>query len=131
MPTTKSPEDLIRAARERSNRGIAERNCNVVAESLDKDFLVIVGDGSLLPSRDAYLAAFKAEFAQPNSLRYTRTPASIDVSTSHPLASEQGHWTATLSDGTTTHTGAYSAIWRRTPAGWKLRSESFVTLTQA
>jgi ketosteroid isomerase-like protein len=130
MSFAKSPEALIRAARDRSNRGIAERNGNMVAESLDKDFLVIVGDGTLIPSRDAYVAAFRAEFAQENPLRYTRTPATIEVSSSHPLASEQGRWTATLPDGTTTHTGTYFAVWRRTTSGWKLRSESFVTITQ-
>lgn len=129
MPPT--ADSLIRAARARSNRGIAERNPLIVAESLDKDFLVIVGDGTLIPTRDAYLAAFKAEFASPTPLRYERMPDTIAVSASHTLAAETGHWTATLPDGTITHTGAYSAIWRRTSSGWKLRSESFVTLTQS
>lgn len=124
-------ESLIRSARERSNRGIAERNPHIVAESLDKDFLVIVGDGTLIPTRDAYLAAFKAEFSAPVPTRYTRTPDTIAVSASHPLASEQGHWTATLPDGTLTHSGTYSAVWRRTASGWKLRSEFFVTLSQS
>ncbi len=129
MPPT--AEALIRAARDRSNRGIAERNPHIVAESLDKDFLVIVGDGSLLPSRDAYIAAFKAEFADPARICYIRIPDSIEVSSSHPLASEQGRWTAVLPDGTVTHSGTYSAVWRRTQSGWKLRSELFVTLTQS
>jgi hypothetical protein len=113
-----SHEDLIRAARARSNRGIAERNPHIVAESLDKDFLVIVGDGTFIPSREAYIAAFKAGFAEPAPARYERTPDIISVSTDGLLASEHGHWTATLPDGTVTHTG------------WKLRSELFVTLTQ-
>lgn len=129
MPLTS--ESLIRAARDRSNRGIAERNANIVSESLDKDFLVIVGDGTLIPTRDAYLEAFKAEFADPRCVRYLRTPDSIEVSHSHPLASEQGRWTATLPDGTVSYSGIYSAVWRRTPSGWKLRSEFFVTLMQA
>jgi hypothetical protein len=128
MPT---PEDLIRAARGRSNRGIAERNPNMVAESLDKDFLVIVGDGSLLSSRDAYIAAFKAGFAEHEPARYERTPHTVDVSDDHLLASENGRWTATLPSGKITHTGSYAAMWRRTPSGWKLRSELFVTLTHS
>jgi hypothetical protein len=128
-PTAKSPEALIRAARTRSNRGIDERNPNLIAESLDKDFLVILGDGTLLPSRDAYLAAFKSNFADTNALRYERIADTIHISTSDPLASEQGHWIATLPDGTITHTGTYAAMWRRTPSGWKLRSELFITLT--
>jgi hypothetical protein len=129
-PTAKSPEALIRAARARSNRGIAERNLNIIAESLDKDFLVIIGDGTLIPTREAYIAAFKSNFADPtHSLIYERTPDTIHISSSDPLASEQGHWTATLPDGTITHTGTYAAIWRRTPSGWKLRSELFVSLS--
>jgi hypothetical protein len=128
LPTS---ESLIRTARERSNRGIAERSANIVAESLDTDFVVIVGDGTLIPTRDAYLDAYRSQFADPSRLRYVRTPDIIEVSSSHPLASEQGHWTATLPDGTISYSGTYSAIWRRTPLGWKLRSELFVTLTQA
>jgi ketosteroid isomerase-like protein len=123
-----TPEALIRAARDRSNRGILARNINIVAESLDQDFIVIVGDGTLIRSRDEYLAAYKAEFGSPEPLCYIRTPDLIEVSSSHPLASEQGRWISTRSDGTTSHTGTYAAIWRRTPAGWKLRSEFFVTL---
>jgi hypothetical protein len=126
MPTA---EELIRAARGRSNRGIAERNPHMVAESLDKDFLVIVGDGSLISSRDDYIAAFKAGFAEPAPTRYERTPDAISVSIDALLASEHGHWTATLPDGAITHTGTYAAMWRRTPSGWKLRSELFVTLS--
>jgi hypothetical protein len=125
-----SHEALIRAARGRSNRGIAERNPLMVAESLDKDIVVIVGDGSLIPSRDAYIAAFKAGFAEPNPARYERTPDTISVSSDSLLAFEHGRWTATLPNGTVTHTGTYAAMWRRTPAGWKLRSELFVTLAQ-
>jgi hypothetical protein len=124
-----SHEDLIRATRGRSNRGIAERNPNMIAESLDKDFLVVVGDGSLISSRDAYIAAFKAGFAEPAPARYERTPDTISISSDRLLASEHGHWTATLPNGSVTHTGTYAAMWRRTPSGWKLRSELFVTLT--
>ncbi|MGA8938875.1 MAG: nuclear transport factor 2 family protein [Acidobacteriaceae bacterium] len=130
MPPT--AEALIRAARARSNRGIAERNAHMVAESLDKDFVVIIGDGTFVPSRDAYLALFKQDFANPtHSLRYERIPDTIDVSTADPLAAEHGHWIGFTSTGATAYTGTYSAMWRRTPSGWKLRSELFVTLAKA
>jgi ketosteroid isomerase-like protein len=126
----KPAEALIRAARGRSNRGIAERNALMVAESLDKDFVVVIGDGTFVPSRDAYIALFKQNFASgTNALTYERIPDTIKVSAADPLAAEHGHWIATLPDGTVTHTGTYSAMWRRTPSGWKLRSELFVTLT--
>lgn len=128
----KSAEALIRAARARSNRGIAERNPHMVAESLDKDFVVIIGDGTFVPTRDAYIALFKQDFANPTrALRYERIPDTIDVSTADPIAAEHGHWIALTSTGATAYTGTYSAMWRRTPSGWKLRSELFVTLTKA
>jgi ketosteroid isomerase-like protein len=130
MTTQPKPADLIRVARARSNRGITERNPHMIAESLDKDLLVIVGDGTLISSRDAYIEAFKEGFADPaTALRYERTPDSIDVSTTNTLASEHGHWKAFATDGSITYTGNYSAMWRRTANGWKLRSELFVTLT--
>ena len=126
--TTKSAEGLIRAARARSNRGIAERNPLMVAESLDKDF--IVGDGTLVPSRNAYVALFKQDFADPtHALRYERIPDTINISTAKPLAAEHGHWIGYSPDGTPAYTGTYSAMWRRTFSGWKIRSELFVTLT--
>jgi hypothetical protein len=96
-----------------------------------KQALVIVGDGTLISSRDAYIAAFKAGFAEPAPARYERTPDTITVSADSLLASEHGHWTATLPSGSITHTGTYAAMWRRTPSGWKLRSELFVTLTHS
>ena len=84
-PTTH--EELIRAARARSNRGIAERKLLLIAESLDTDFLVVVGDGTLIPSRKAYLEAFDADFANPETaLRYERIADTVCVSHSHPLA---------------------------------------------
>jgi hypothetical protein len=128
--TTKSPDDLIRAARLRSNRGIAERNLNIVAESLDKDFVAVTGNSGFVPSRDAYLALWKADFADPaTALRYDRVTDSIDISTSAPLAAEHGHWIGYHPDNTVAYTGTYLAMWRRSPSGWKLRSELFVTLT--
>ena len=130
-----SPEDhesAIRHARTHSNRSIARRNLLGVADSLDADFVVVIGDGTFVPSRDAYLKLFKQGFDAPRtSLTYERTPDRIEISTDATLASEQGHWIAKDFTGTTTHTGSYSAMWRQTPEGWKLRSELYITLTES
>jgi ketosteroid isomerase-like protein len=129
------PEDhdsTIRAARAHSNRSIARRNLLGVADSLDTDFNVIIGDGTFVPTREAYLKLFKQGFDAPKtSLTYERIPDRIEVSTDATLAAEQGHWIAKDHTGTTTHTGSYSAMWRYTPDGWKLRSELYITLTEA
>jgi ketosteroid isomerase-like protein len=133
---TQQEQDIanIRAARERSNRSIVRRNLLGVGDSLGEDFVAVIGDGTFVPSREAYLKLFKQAFDAPRhapktSLTYERIPDRIEVSTSGPLASEQGHWTAKHFDGSLAHTGAYAAMWRHTPDGWKLRSELFVTLT--
>jgi ketosteroid isomerase-like protein len=130
MPAPEDHEAAIRAARAHSNRSIARRNLLGVADSLAEDFVVILGDGTFVPTRAAYLKLFKQGFDTPRtSLTYERTPDRIDVSTDATLASEQGHWIAKDFTGTTTHTGTYSAMWRQTPDGWKLRSELYITLT--
>jgi ketosteroid isomerase-like protein len=120
----------IRAARAHSNRSIARRNLLGVADSLDTDFNVIIGDGTFVPTREAYLKLFKQGFDAPKtSLTYERIPDRIEVSTDATLASEQGHWIAKDHTGNT-HTGSYSAMWRNTANGWKLRSELYITLTE-
>jgi ketosteroid isomerase-like protein len=129
MSQLEQDEANIRAAREHSNRSIVRRNLLGVGDSLGEDFVAVIGDGSFVASREAYLKLFKQGFDAPKtSLSYERIPDRIEVSTSDPLASEQGHWIAKRADGSITHTGAYAAMWRHTPDGWKLRSELFVTL---
>ena len=129
--TTEPAQDEanIRAARAHSNRSIARRNLLGVGDSLAENFCAIIGDGTFVPTRAVYLKLFKQDFDNPKtSLRYERIPDTIQLSTSSPQAAEQGHWIATNSTGQTTHTGTYAAMWTRTPEGWKLRSELYITL---
>jgi ketosteroid isomerase-like protein len=122
----------IRALRDASNLAIAARDLPAIASALADDFVVIIGDGTLL-TRATYLEAFAHTFAQPVPLRYERIADTIHLSASLPLAAEHGHWVGiqpgSLPDGTVLFTGTYMAMWRHSAAGWKLRSELFVTLT--
>jgi len=130
MQYTTQDEQNIRAARAHSNRSIARRNLLGVADSLDSNFLCIIGDGTFVPNRETYLKLFKQNFDSPKTgLTYVRTPDTIQLATPPTQASEQGHWIATDASGKTTHTGTYAAMWRHTPDGWKLRSELYTTLT--
>lgn len=123
-------EANIRAARAHSNRSIARRNLLGVGDSLAEDFVAIIGDGTFVPSRAAYLKLFKQDFDHPKtSLRYERIPDTIQLSTSAPQAAEQGHWTGTDANHHIAYTGTYMAMWHHTPDGWKIRSELYVTLT--
>ena len=124
-----SNEAGILRARDNSNRAIARRNLLGVGDSLDEDYVGIIGDGTFIPSRAEYLRLFKEGFDRPRqSMTYVRTPEVINVSDDETLAAEHGSWVATLPSGSVAYTGTYAAMWRRTPTGWKIRSEIFVTL---
>lgn len=123
-------EAAIRAARIFSNKSIARRNLLGVGSSLAADFVAVIGDGSFVPSREVYLKLFKQDFDAPKtSFVYERITDSVEVSASIPLAAEHGHWIATRSDGSVAYTGTYTAQWRHTRDGWKIRSEMYTTLT--
>jgi ketosteroid isomerase-like protein len=131
--TPKTPaqdETEIRAARTFSNKSIVRRNLLGVGDSLDADFVAVIGDGSFVASREAYLKLFKQGFDAPKkALTYERIADTVDVSANEGLAAEHGHWIATLPDGSAAFTGTYMAMWRHTGDGWKIRSELYVTLT--
>jgi ketosteroid isomerase-like protein len=124
-----SNEAQILRARDNSNRAIAQRNLPGVGDSLGEDYVGIIGDGTFVASRAEYLRLFKEGFDHPkHGLTYVRTPSVVNVADDEELAAEHGNWVATLASGSIAYTGTYSAMWRRTPTGWKIRSEMFVTL---
>ena len=130
MPTDPiQDESNIRAARAHSNRSIARRNLLGVADSLAENFVAVIGDGTFVPTRAAYLKLFKQGFDNPKtSLTYERIPDTIQLSTDNPIAAEQGHWIATDANNKTVYTGTYMAMWTHTEDGWKIRSELYVSL---
>jgi ketosteroid isomerase-like protein len=123
------PEEAkIRAVRAESNRAIEARDLKGVAASLAEDFVVVVGDGTLL-TRTQYLEAFEAGFDSPEPVRFERVVDRVDLSSTVRLAAEHGHWIGSTPDGRVLYTGTYMAMWRKTRAGWELRTELFVSLT--
>jgi ketosteroid isomerase-like protein len=120
-------QETIRDLRTASNSAIAASNAARFAESLDKDFVVVTGNGSFL-TRENYVAAFARDFEDAHSVRFERIVDSIDISRSVPLAAEHGHWVGRIPGGPVIFSGSYLAMWRKGDAGWKLRSELFVSL---
>lgn len=120
-------QDLIRDIRNASNQAIDAGDAPNFAASLDEDFVVITGNGTLL-TREAYIAAFAKDFEDPHSIRFERIVDRIEISDSVPLAAEHGHWVGRVTGGPVLFSGTYLAMWRRTERGWKLRSELFVSL---
>jgi len=137
-PQINPAETEIRTARQSSNEALKHHDIQSFAASLDTDFVMIRGNGVLVPSRQAYIDTFTQDFANPKAVTYERIPDKIDLSTAAPLAAEHGHWigrsgrsglTDASPNSTPAYSGTYLAMWRKTPTGWKLRSELFVVLT--
>jgi ketosteroid isomerase-like protein len=122
-----SEEATIRAQRVASNRAISAGNAEAFAASLAPDLVVVTGNGTQL-SREAYLNAFAKDFQDPHSTRFERVNDSVDLSGVLPLAAEHGHWIGRAPGGPAMLRGTYLAMWRKTAAGWQIRSELFVVL---
>jgi ketosteroid isomerase-like protein len=126
---TNPAETEIRATRQSSNEALKHHDIQAFAASLDADFVMIRGNGVLVPSRQAYIDTFAQDFANPKAIGFQRIPDKIEISTAAPLAAEHGHWIGTRSDASRAYSGTYLAMWRKTQSGWKLRSELYVVLT--
>jgi len=124
-----SAGDEIRMARARSNQAWADRDLTAYKATITSDFTVTTGNSTAY-THDEFLALLAREFPDPAGRRCVRTIDSIDLSTSHPLAAEHGHWrcTSQQADGLLVANGTYLAMWRREGEHWLTRSELFVTL---
>jgi ketosteroid isomerase-like protein len=122
------PADEIRAARRQSNDAIARKDLSAFASSLAEDFVMVRGSGVFVPTKAAYLETFRKDFADPQAVRFERLPDRVELSKAAPLAAEHGHWIGTRPNGAKAFGGTYLAMWRRTPAGWRIRSELFVVI---
>jgi ketosteroid isomerase-like protein len=119
----------VRAARAVSNKAWAERDLAAYTATITDDFTITTGS-SVAYTHDSFLALLQQDFPDPTGRRCLRTPETIEISTSNPLAAEHGHWrcTSRQADGELVATGTYLAVWRREAGVWKTRSELFVTL---
>ena len=120
----------IQALRLQSNQAIQKRDLTAFGQTMLPEIEVTRGSGSHVSSRDSVLASVFTQFKDPAFLGYVRNTDRIDLSTTGPLAAEHGYWTGRFQrpDGVQTITGTYLAMWRKTDAGWKIRSELFVSL---
>ncbi|GAB4045490.1 YybH family protein [Spirosoma litoris] len=120
----------IKSLRAQSNQAIQARDLTAFGQTMLLDIEVTRGSGSHVSGRDSVLASVSVQFKDPNFLGYMRNTDQIQVSTTSPLAAENGHWTGRFQrpDGIQIITGVYLAMWRKTESGWKIRSELFVSL---
>lgn len=118
----------IRAARAAYNAAIAARDVAGVRGVLGDGYVGIAGSGGeAIIGADAMADYFARAFKTPGFLGFVRTPDVVTIAVPPVRAMERGHWSGGSVSGQS-H-GEYLAVWVPTPAGWKLRSESFVTLS--
>jgi uncharacterized protein (TIGR02246 family) len=122
-----SPEEEIRAKRERFNQAIAARDTAALAVIWTPDVRVIGSTGARIDGRDAYRLRFAVYFADRAEYSYRREPERITVYEPWDVAAEHGRWRARwrAADGPIDVGGEYIIHWTRTDGGWFVHAEMF------
>lgn len=120
-------EKAVRARRKLTNRLIAEHQAERLRPFILDDAVLIAGDGSPILGAAAIVAAFAAQFSDPEFLTYRRDTVSVSLDEAGERAAESGIWTAFHKAGEGP-SGQYLAVWRLGQGQWRLESELYVTL---
>lgn len=120
----------IRALRGQSNAAVAAHAYQAMRRFFLPDYTILPGSSGRPFTADEMATRIAGDFNDPEFVTYVRTPTRIIVSDRRQRAAEVGRWTGTWrkAGGTMVVTGIYQATWNPTPAGWRLKNESFVTL---
>ena len=122
----------IRAARDRYNAALVVRDLPRIRALLVDDYIGLPGSsGNLVNGGDAMVERFAIAFSDPAFVTYVRRATEVRVANPPERAMERGQWVARYRGdrpGRARVSGEYLAVWVPGPQGWRLRSESFVTL---
>lgn len=121
-----APEDAIRARRKLTNKLIAAHEAARLRPFFDPGIRLIAGDGSLLMGADEVVAAFDAQFRDPDFVAYVRTTEAVSLDDEGVRAAESGRWVGAWKDQQ--QSGTYLAVWRKAVGQWVLEQELYVTL---
>lgn len=121
-------EELIRAARVRSNTAIAAHDLAGIAAVWMDDVHVVSSTSAQTAGRTQNQQRMGAQFANRPDTIYIRRSGAIDVYPAWAVASERGEWTGrwTEPDGALEIGGAYLAQWRKVGGQWLIQAELFV-----
>lgn len=131
-PTENPTEDLIRAAREKFNIAIAEKDVPTIRSLLVSTYHVVTGRSEQSSGADEEAVRWTRMFQSDSTRVYRRTPLDITINEEWGLAQELGNWKGTYtSNGALVHiSGVYAAKWQRATSGqWLIQAEMFTTLT--
>jgi uncharacterized protein (TIGR02246 family) len=121
-------EDMIRAARARSNAAIAAHDPAAIARVWMEDVHVVSSTSTQTAGRDANRQRMAQQFANRPDTVYVRRPTTIDVYAPWSVAAERGEWTGrwTEPDGAFEIGGTYLVQWRKVAGEWLIQAELYV-----
>jgi uncharacterized protein (TIGR02246 family) len=121
-------EQMIRAARDRSNTAIAKHDLEGIAASWMDDVHVVSSTSAQAAGKNANRDRMAAQFKNRPDTVYIRKAITIDIFAPWTVASERGEWTGrwTEPDGALEISGTYQAQWRKIDGRWLIQAELFV-----
>lgn len=121
-------EQMIRAARARSNAAIAAHDLAAIAGEWMPDVHVVSSTSAQTAGREANQQRMAQQFKNRPDTLYVRTPSTIEVNAAWAVASERGDWVGrwTEPDGKLEIGGTYQAQWRKVDGRWLIQAELFV-----
>ena len=132
FPTENPTEDLIRAAREKFNIAIAEKDIPTIRSLLAPSYHIVTGRSEQSYGADEEAVRWTRMFQTDSTRAYRRTPLDITINEEWGLAKELVNWKGTYtSNDTLVHiSGVYAAKWQRATNGeWVIQAEMFTTVT--
>lgn len=119
----------IRALRLANNRAIARHDISGMRETWSSDIHLICCGNAMFSGATELIASYQEdEFKNPSFVAYVRIPERITVSTDRAQATEYGKWVGVFTRPNPVPSGKYFASWKKERDGWKISSESYVTL---
>ena len=121
-------EQMIRAARTRSNAAIAAHDLEAISRVWMDDVHIVTSTSVKGSGREENRQRMARQFASRPDTVYVRQTSEVDVYAPWAVASERGEWTGTWTepDGKVTIGGTYLAQWRKHGADWLIQAEVFV-----
>lgn len=129
--TQSTSTELIRAARERFNLAIAEKNSKGIRPLLAPTYHLVTGRSDQFHGADEEEIRWATLFQNDPTAIYRRTPREITTNEAWGIAEELGNWQGSYTNkNTLIHaSGVYAAKWQCTQNGkWVLQTEVFTTL---
>ena len=133
MSHQRSPSnEMIRAARERFNAAIADKDAKSIQSLLAPTYHLVTGRSAQFHGAEQEAKRWSDVFRADPAALYRRTPREITINEEWGLTEVLGDWQGNYTaEGILVQaSGVYSAKWQRAVHGeWVLQAEVFTTLT--